>query len=111
MNNITNKIKLGGIIAAVMVSLTIAGIAQGPWVGTAPPAFPAAPVPGPPIQPMYGGVTMERSIAVDKNVNLSLCVTQGNLKINGWNRNEIRVYVQDGAKFGFKVLQKKQNSP
>jgi hypothetical protein len=61
---------------------------------------------------MFGGDTMERSIAVDKDVNVSICVTQGNLKINGWNRSEVRVYVQDGAKFKFKVLQKnQQNSP
>jgi hypothetical protein len=38
-------------------------------------------------------------------LNLSLCVTQGTVKINGWNRSELRVFVQDGSKFGFKVLQ------
>lgn len=57
----------------------------------------------PVIAPMIGGDTTEKSIAVDKNVNLSLCVTQGSLKVNGWNRSEIRVFVKDGAKFGFNV--------
>jgi hypothetical protein len=30
-------------------------------------------------------------------------VTQGNVKVNGWNRGEIRVVVRDGTKFNFKV--------
>lgn len=60
--------------------------------------------------PMLSGDTSEKSLSVDANVNISLCVTQGNLKINGWSRNEVRVFVTDGPKFGFKVLEKsKQN--
>ena len=49
------------------------------------------------------GYTSEKALAVDPNVNISICVTNGNLKVNGWNRNELRVYVKDGSKFGFKV--------
>jgi hypothetical protein len=45
----------------------------------------------------------EKAINVDKNVNLSLCVTQGTLKINGWNRGEIRVVIREGSKFDFKT--------
>jgi hypothetical protein len=60
--------------------------------------------------PMPGGDTLERSIKVDSSINLSLCVTQGNLKVNGWNRNEVRVFVRNGTKFGFKVQQKSQKS-
>lgn len=56
-----------------------------------------------PMLPPMGGDTSEKSIAVDKNVNLSLCVTQGSLKVNGWNRSEIRVFVKEGSKFGFNV--------
>ena len=52
----------------------------------------------------------EKSIVVDAKVNISLCVSQGKLKINGWNRSEIRAYV-GGSEVGFKVLQKsKQNN-
>ncbi len=51
------------------------------------------------------GSTSEKAIAVDSSVNISMCVTSGNLKINGWNRSELRVFVKDGAKFGFKVQQ------
>ena len=61
-------------------------------------------VPEPPETP--GRDSAEKTIAVDKNVSVSLCVTQGTLKINGWNRGEVRVFVKDGAKFGFQVLEK-----
>jgi hypothetical protein len=59
----------------------------------------------PPAPPVVPGDNYERSLKVDPNLSLSLCVTQGNVKINGWNRNELRVFVQDGSKFDFKVQQ------
>ncbi len=53
----------------------------------------------------------ENSIAVDAKVNISLCVSEGNLKINGWERNEIRAFVSGGSAVGFKVREKsKQNN-
>lgn len=53
----------------------------------------------------------EKSIAVDAKVNVSLCISEGKLKINGWERNEIRAFV-NGSAVGFKVLQKsKKNIP
>lgn len=53
----------------------------------------------------------ESSIAVDARVNVRLCVNEGALKINGWERNEIRAFVAGGnGAVGFKILQKnKQN--
>ncbi len=53
----------------------------------------------------------EKSIAVDATVNISLCVGEGNLKINGWNRNEIRAFVNHGSQVGFKILQEKKSKP
>jgi Putative adhesin len=53
-----------------------------------------------------GEIPIEKSILVDPKVNLSLCVSEGNLKVNGWERNEIRVFVNDGSQAGFKVQQK-----
>ncbi len=64
---------------------------------------PSAPVPPPEI---YAGTNSESSIKVDPSINISLCVTQGNVKVNGWNRDEIRVFVVDSGSFAFKVLQK-----
>ena len=48
----------------------------------------------------------EKSIAVDAKVNVSLRVCEGKLKINGWERNEIRAFVQGGSQVGFRVQQK-----
>lgn len=56
------------------------------------------------------GAPAEKSIAADAKVNVKLCVSEGRVKINGWERNEIRAFVNDGSEVGFRVLQKsKQN--
>lgn len=53
----------------------------------------------------------EKSLAVDVKVNISLCVTEGNVKVHGWDRNEIRAYVSSGgSQVGFKILQKNRQS-
>ncbi|MFM9905492.1 MAG: DUF4097 family beta strand repeat-containing protein [Pyrinomonadaceae bacterium] len=80
----------------------------------AQPSMPATPDPldedATKLAELFGGDTSEKFIAVDKDVNLSLCVTQGNLKINGWSRDEVRVFVKHGAKFGFAVQLKSSKS-
>lgn len=48
----------------------------------------------------------EKSITVESKVNISLCVTEGRVKVNGWDRNEVRAFVKDGSQVGFKVAQK-----
>ncbi len=58
----------------------------------------------------FGGDDSERSIKVDPKINISLCVMQGNVKVNGWDRNEVRVFVSSGSTFGFRVQQKSQKS-
>lgn len=54
--------------------------------------------------------TAEKSIAVDAKVNINLRVCEGNLKINGWERNEIRAFVSGGHGVGFEILQKNQTN-
>lgn len=62
-----------------------------------PPAFPAA--------------VSERSIKVHPNVNVSIpCVSRGTVKVNGWNRSEVRVYVDRGNKFSFTVQEKSSST-
>lgn len=61
---------------------------------------PKIPVLAPQIE-LVEGVTSERSIAVDSKVTLDLCVTQGTIWVNGWSRNEVRVFVKDGTRFDF----------
>ena len=56
------------------------------------------------------GVT-EKSIAVDSRVNVTLpCVSQGDVKITGWQRNEVRVFIKDGSRVSFTVRQKSSKS-
>lgn len=52
----------------------------------------------------------EKAIIVDPKVNISLCVLGGNLKVNGWDRNEIRVFVNEGTPIGFKTMQKNRQT-
>ncbi len=55
-----------------------------------------------------GFAPAEKSITVEPKVNITLCVNEGSLKINGWDRDEIRAFVRDGSQVGFKIA---QNNP
>ena len=64
--------------------------------------------PGPPVttynyQYNFDGVTTERVLKADPRVKLDLCITRGTIRINGSSNDEIRVFIKNGAKFGFKV--------
>lgn len=52
----------------------------------------------------------EKAIVVDPKVNISLCVLGGNLKVNGWDRNEVRVFINAGNSVGFKTMQKNRQT-
>jgi hypothetical protein len=102
--------------AAACFAVLSAAAQTGPAAGPAKPAIPGAAIAA--VSPFVGSVafageTSERSIKVDAGVNVSVCVSQGDLRVNGWNRNEARVFVQNGTKFGFSVQQKspKTNEP
>lgn len=47
----------------------------------------------------------EKFIAVHPKVYVSLCMLQGSVKVNGWSRNEARIFVRNDKKnqIGFKV--------
>lgn len=112
MNKARGKLTIGCLTAAITLGVSFAA-AQGPAI---PPPKSAKPAPeartsnyDPPPRPdrwMSGGDTYERSIATAPNVTLTLCMVQGNLRINGWRRNEVRVFVKDGSKVSFKVREK-----
>ncbi len=49
----------------------------------------------------------EKALAVDANVNIKLpCISQARVSINGWERNEIRVFIKNGSKVAFRVHEK-----
>lgn len=53
-----------------------------------------------------GDTPAEKSIATESSVKIALCVKSGSVRINGWDRNEIRGYIENGSQIGFKVVQK-----
>lgn len=66
-------------------------------------------VPEPPRAPRwdrFDGVTSEKAIPVDPNVEVRLCVSHGDLKVNGSERNEVRVFVRNGRKFELRPLER-----
>jgi len=102
------------IVAASMPCLSQTPTPSAPRPGRVPPPARPGPEPSrtdrikdhPSIPGVVDAGTYERSIAVDPKINVSVCVTEGSVKINGWNRNEVRVFVKDGSSVGFKILQK-----
>jgi hypothetical protein len=52
-----------------------------------------------------GYTAAEKSIQTESKVSINLCVLEGNVRINGWNRDEIRAYVEQGSQVGFKIVQ------
>lgn len=51
-------------------------------------------------------IPAEKFIAADAKVNISMCVSEGSVKINGWQHDEIRAFVAGGSDVGFSVRDK-----
>ncbi len=56
-----------------------------------------------------GEQKVERSIAVDAAVAISLCVASGNITIHGWDRNEVRARSADAVKI--ELVHASQSTP
>jgi hypothetical protein len=119
MNGNRNKIFHFGLSLCLAAGLAVSANGQHEPPKTPKPAKPAPTVKPraevPPVGYIAGfpgrqALTTERSIAVDPNVTLKLCVAEGRVKINGWDRDEVRVFVKNGNKFGVKVLEKNPDS-
>lgn len=55
-------------------------------------------------------IDSEMRIASSSGVNLKFCVAEADLKINGWERNEVRVYVRSGLRFEMRVLERENGT-
>lgn len=65
-----------------------------------------AAMPEPPPPPERGD-NSERALAVDPNVNIQLpCISDARVTVNGWQRDEVRVFIRNGSSVGFKVHEK-----
>lgn len=77
-----------------------------PTVAAAPPRLPT-------VSENYQNadkILTEKSIAVDAKVNISLCVLEGDVKINGWDRAEIRALVEGGNDVSFSIREINEQS-
>lgn len=55
--------------------------------------------------------TSEKALAVEAKVHIQLpCISRAKVVINGWERNEIRVFVKNGSKFAVRVHEKDASS-
>lgn len=82
-----------------------------PWKTKVMPGIkvkiPPVPIPAPP-RPFHGDFA-EKSIEVSEKVNVSFCITRGKVKINGWKRNEVRIFVDGAKEVGFQVVEKSES--
>lgn len=98
----------------LLIALCLAGTVSAVCGQQLPPSKPdkvkeAKPFPKPGPEPpgfLNDGITSEQSMAVDPGVAIKVCVAEGELRINGWSRNEVRVFVKHGRKFRMKPLEK-----
>lgn len=113
METTVRKFMIGLCLGMAITMFTAEAVAQ-----TEPPVPPRPPVADrwprvivrAPLPTMRNGVESDLKVAVDANVNLKFCVSEGDLKINGWDRDEIRVFVRSGRKVTARVLEKNQES-
>lgn len=98
------KSSISKTLTAVVFTVIIGGLSNLAIAQYSLPKMPAEPAIAD--FEFYGGEDHERAVAVSPNVNVSLCVIEGKLSVNGWRRNEVRIYVHNGTKFNFKVLEK-----
>ncbi len=115
MNKIIQKLTMAIAATAALGITSVAVAAQETWPPPAPlppptpKTRPGTPVPKalPPIvMHLPRGGDHEKSIIVAPNASFSLCVIEGLLRVNGWKRNEIRVFIKGGSNVGFKVLER-----
>lgn len=114
MGRSVGKIQEFGLFLCLMFATAASAAAQNdvpmppkPKAKVAVPERPSKRLPVAAVNsPLGEGKSTERAIIVDPDVSLKLCVSEGSLKINGWDRNEVRVFVRNGRKIGFKVLEK-----
>ncbi|HJY31169.1 MAG TPA: hypothetical protein VJ306_24240, partial [Pyrinomonadaceae bacterium] len=62
-------------------------------------------------KPTKPGENIERSLTVDAQATITLCVASGTLTVNGWDKNEIRVRSIDAAQIDFRRIDKIKDNP
>lgn len=108
MNRSVGKITKLGLLLCLAAATSATALAQKDKPAKPSPK-PRVEAPAPPEPPgvLYDNrETSEKAISVDPNVSLKLCVAEGGLKINGWERDEVRIFVRNGRDIAIKTLEK-----
>ncbi|MBK9164090.1 MAG: DUF4097 family beta strand repeat protein [Acidobacteria bacterium] len=96
-------------VFALVLFVVAAAQAQTPPTPSVPtvPPVPRTVRVAPPV-PIFPGQRTDTELRVDaeQSVNLKFCISEGELKVNGWDRNEVRILVRSGRKFGIRVLER-----
>src|SRR5690242_17231199 len=61
-------------------------------------------------KPAKAGEKIERTLAVDPAVTVTLCVASGTLKVHGWDKNEVRVRSTDAGQIEFRRIEKAEKT-
>ena len=61
-------------------------------------------------KPAKAGEKIERNLAVDPAVTVTLCVASGTLKVHGWDKNEVRVRSTDAGQIEFRRIDKAEKT-
>ena len=80
-------------VAGLVLSLAVAALAHDEKIDTKP------------------GEKVERSLAVDAEAVVTLCVASGTLKVRGWEKSEIRVRSLDATQIDFRRIDKIKEKP
>ena len=56
------------------------------------------------------GEKIEKSLAVDAEVTVTLCVASGTLKVHGWDKNEVRVRSTDAGQIEFRRIDRTKDT-
>jgi hypothetical protein len=103
-------LRLTSYICALAVTASATGLlASGQTPAPTRPVIVLPPRVKAPPPPPLPDETSERSLKVDGAVQINLCLTQGSLKVNGWKRDELRVFVANGSPFEIRVRQKSES--
>lgn len=113
MQNFGSKLKIFAVLVCSASALAGNALAQVPPQPRTPEPRPRPVRVEPPLAalPAPGRSNSEKSLAVDPNVNIKLpCISRARVSVNGWQRNEIRVFVRNGDDVAFKVHEKDPKS-
>ncbi len=113
MKSTVRKFIFGLCLGIATSTFPAASLAQTePPIAPKPPVVPRVPrvIVRAPLPGMGTQLESELRLTVDPNVNVKFCVTEGDVKVNGWDREELRVFVRSGREATARVLEKNQQS-